>query len=255
MRSRSTCSRPSTVGPRMAKRTTRATCHTLSPYLTPSCQAFLRARLRLPPARRAAQRGAGIDEIPGRGYGDDPTARVRMVSDRDWVVTLDISADGTTAPNRSSAPWCATPSRSRAWTSIPPRNPFGLVLDCYEGTPQRISARSRRARRPVVWLRKRLKEKPHEASCTRAAGLLVVVAAPVRPCGGDPALGTSAAGRAVEVSARSASCSSTRNVRVGVPAGVGERLRVQSAGGAVPARQCADRSQLGCNCRTPTRAR
>ena len=35
----------------------------------------------------------GIYEIPGRGYGDDPTARVRVVSDRDWVVTLDITAD------------------------------------------------------------------------------------------------------------------------------------------------------------------
>ena len=67
---------------------------TLSPYLTPSCQAFLRADYDY---RRSTgelrQRVRGIYEIPGRGYGDDPTARVRTVSDRDWVVTLDITAD------------------------------------------------------------------------------------------------------------------------------------------------------------------
>src|SRR3546814_12475285 len=54
--------------------------HTLSPYLTPSCQAFLRADYDY---RRSTgelrQRVRGIYEIPGRGYGDDPTARVRVV--------------------------------------------------------------------------------------------------------------------------------------------------------------------------------
>src|SRR3546814_2236615 len=48
--------------------------HTLSPYLTPSCQAFLRADYDY---RRSTgelrQRVRGIYEIPGRGYGDDPT--------------------------------------------------------------------------------------------------------------------------------------------------------------------------------------
>src|SRR3546814_6323233 len=65
-----------------------------SDLLTPSCQAFLRADYDY---RRSTgelrQRVRGIYEIPGRGYGDDPTARVRVVSDRDWVVTLDITAD------------------------------------------------------------------------------------------------------------------------------------------------------------------
>ena len=39
------------------------------------------------------QRVRGIYEIPGRGYGDDPATRVKVVSDRDWIVTLDVSAD------------------------------------------------------------------------------------------------------------------------------------------------------------------
>jgi hypothetical protein len=57
--------------------------HTLSPYLTPSCQAFLRADYDY---RRSTgelrQRVRGIYEIPGRGYGDDPTARVRGLRPR-----------------------------------------------------------------------------------------------------------------------------------------------------------------------------
>ena len=43
------------------------------------------------------QRVRGIYEIPGRGYGDDPAMRVRWFPDRDWIVTLDVSADDTTA--------------------------------------------------------------------------------------------------------------------------------------------------------------
>jgi hypothetical protein len=34
-----------------------------------------------------------VYEIPGRGYGDDPASRVKVLSDHDWLVTLDISAD------------------------------------------------------------------------------------------------------------------------------------------------------------------
>lgn len=46
-----------------------------------------------------------------------------------------------------------------------------------------------------------------------------------------------------------------RNVRVGVPAGVGERLRVQSAGARCTCAPASRSSPRGCNCRTPTRAR
>ncbi|MEW3851954.1 TIGR03746 family integrating conjugative element protein, partial [Pseudomonas aeruginosa] len=66
----------------------------LSAYLTPSCRAFLQQDYEY---RRASgelrQRVRGIYEIPGRGYGDDPASRVKMVSDRDWIVMLDVSAD------------------------------------------------------------------------------------------------------------------------------------------------------------------
>ena len=114
--------------------------HTLSPYLTPSCQAFLRADYDY---RRSTgelrQRVRGIYEIPGRGYGDDPTARVRVVSDRDWVVTLDITADEYYGAEQVKRALVRYPVKVTKVDIDPARNPFGLALDCYAGTPQRIS--------------------------------------------------------------------------------------------------------------------
>ncbi|MCO1697121.1 TIGR03746 family integrating conjugative element protein [Pseudomonas aeruginosa] len=114
--------------------------HTLSPYLTPSCQAFLRADYDY---RRSTgelrQRVRGIYEIPGRGYGDDPTARVRVVSDRDWVVTLDITADEYYGAEQVKRALVRYPVKVTRVDVDPARNPFGLALDCYEGAPQRIS--------------------------------------------------------------------------------------------------------------------
>ena len=61
--------------------------HALSAYFTPSCRAFLQQDYEF---RRSngelRQRVRGIYEIPGRGYGDDPTARVRTVPDLQAVV-------------------------------------------------------------------------------------------------------------------------------------------------------------------------
>jgi integrating conjugative element protein (TIGR03746 family) len=208
--------------------------HTLSPYLTPSCQAFLRADYDY---RRSTgelrQRVRGIYEIPGRGYGDDPTARVRVVSDRDWVVTLDISADEYYGAEQVKRALVRYPIKVTRVDVDPARNPFGLALDCYDGAPQRISAPEPTRPAPAACLRKRLKEEtPHEASCTRAAGAAGRGRAPVAqaveilrwermPLAVPLKVGQE---RIVFID---------RNVRVGVPAGVGERLRVQSAGGAV----------------------
>ena len=64
------------------------------------------------------QRVRGIYEIPGRGYGDDPTARVKVVSDRDWVVTLDITADeyyGSEQVKRALVRASLAVRRNRAW--------------------------------------------------------------------------------------------------------------------------------------------
>lgn len=114
--------------------------HTLSPYFTPACRAFLQADYDY---RRSTgelrQRVRGIYEIPGRGYGDNPTARVRVVSDRDWVVTLDLSADEYYASEQVKRALVRYAIKVARVDVDPARNPFGLVLDCYDGTPQRIA--------------------------------------------------------------------------------------------------------------------
>lgn len=112
----------------------------LSGYLTPSCQTFLQHDYE---QRRNTgelrQRVRGIYEIPGRGYGDDPTSRVKVVSDQDWIVTLDVAADeyyGSEQVKRALVRYALKVARL---DNDPERNPFGLVLDCYATPPQRIT--------------------------------------------------------------------------------------------------------------------
>ena len=112
----------------------------LGAYLTPACQSFLQRDYE---QRRNSgelrQRVRGIYEIPGRGYGDDPTSRVSVVSDRDWIVTLDIAADeyyGSEQVKRALVRYSLKVVRLDI---DPERNPFGLALDCYSRAPERIT--------------------------------------------------------------------------------------------------------------------
>ena len=81
----------------------------------------------------------GIYEIPGRGYADNPTLRVRTVSNRDWVVTLDVTADEYYASEQVKRALVRYPLKVQRIDVDPQRNPFGLVIDCYDGAPQRIA--------------------------------------------------------------------------------------------------------------------
>ncbi|AGI07723.1 TIGR03746 family integrating conjugative element protein [Xanthomonas citri pv. citri] len=113
----------------------------LSAYLTPSCQALLQQDYE---TRRnngeLRQRVRGLYEIPGRGYGEDPSTRVKVLSERDWVVTLDVSADEYYGGEQVKRALVRYPLKVVRLDVDPERNPFGLALDCYSGTPQRISA-------------------------------------------------------------------------------------------------------------------
>jgi len=111
----------------------------LSAYLTPSCRAFLQQDYEY---RRGngelRQRVRGIYEIPGRGYGDDPATRVRVLSTSNWIVTLDVSADeylGSEQVKRALVRYALKVVRMDV---DPEDNPFGLALDCYANAPQRI---------------------------------------------------------------------------------------------------------------------
>ena len=114
--------------------------HALSPYLTPSCRAFLQQDYEY---RRTTgelrQRVRGIYEIPGRGYSDGPTTRVRVVSDREWVVTLDVSADEYYSSEQVKRALVRYPLKVVRLDIDPERNPFGMALDCYSSAPQRIT--------------------------------------------------------------------------------------------------------------------
>jgi integrating conjugative element protein (TIGR03746 family) len=112
----------------------------LSAYLTPGCHAFLRQDFE---SRRSSgelrQRIRGVYEIPGRGYGSDPTARVKGVSDRDWIVTLDVTADEYYGSEQVKRAFVRYPLKVVRLDVDAERNPFGLALDCYSGVPQRIA--------------------------------------------------------------------------------------------------------------------
>jgi hypothetical protein len=63
-------------------------------YFTTPCQDLLRQDYEY--RRNSAelrQRVRGIYETPGRGFGSNPTMRVKAVSTLDWSGTLDVSAD------------------------------------------------------------------------------------------------------------------------------------------------------------------
>ncbi|MDR1660985.1 MAG: TIGR03746 family integrating conjugative element protein [Azoarcus sp.] len=111
----------------------------LSAYLTPACQSFLRQDFE---TRRSAgelrQRVRGVYEIPGRGYGDDPGSRVRVLSDHDWLVTLDISADEYYGSEQVKRAFVRYTIRVVRQDVDPEKNPFGLMLDGYANPPQRI---------------------------------------------------------------------------------------------------------------------
>lgn len=112
---------------------------TLSAYLTPACQAFLEQDYQ----RRRANgelrlRVRGVYEIPGRGYGEDPARRVRGISARDWIVTLDLTADEYYSSEQIKRALVRYQLKVVRLDQDPEHNPFGLALDCYAQPPQRI---------------------------------------------------------------------------------------------------------------------
>lgn len=112
----------------------------LAPYFTPACKSFLERDFSLRRERgELRHRVRGIYEIPGRGYGDDPVSRVRTLSDRAWVVTLDLMADEYYSDEPVKRVAIRYPLHVVRLDIDPKRNPFGLALDCYSAPPQRIA--------------------------------------------------------------------------------------------------------------------
>jgi integrating conjugative element protein (TIGR03746 family) len=113
--------------------------HALSAYLTPACQTSLRQDYEYRRSHGELRgRMRGLYEIPGRSYGDDPATRVKTVSGRDWTVTLDVAVDEYFSSEHVKRALVRYRIKVVRFDADPERNPFGLMLDCYEGAPERI---------------------------------------------------------------------------------------------------------------------
>ena len=70
---------------------------------------------------------------------DDPAARVKVVSTRDWIVTLDLSADEFYGSEQVKRAFVRYSLKVTRLDIDPERNPYGLALDCYSSPPERIA--------------------------------------------------------------------------------------------------------------------
>ncbi|MCK2169369.1 TIGR03746 family integrating conjugative element protein, partial [Thalassospira xiamenensis] len=111
--------------------------HAYSAYLTPGCQVFLDNDYKARQRRQELQgRVRGMYEIPGRGFRDDAVT----IMDRDhWVVTLDLAIDEHYAGTPVRDVYVRYPIRVVRADVAPEHNPWGLQLDCFADTPQRLS--------------------------------------------------------------------------------------------------------------------
>jgi len=113
--------------------------YTLSPYLTPGCQRYLKQDSTWRAEHNELRdRMRGVFEIAGRGYGDDSTYRVRVLSPSDWIVTLDLDVDEYYRGDLVKRAFVRYPIRVVRYDVDPGHNPWGLALDCFAGSPERI---------------------------------------------------------------------------------------------------------------------
>lgn len=118
----------------------RRAIYSLQSYLTPACKAFLDGDYEYRKAGgELRQRVRGVYEILGRGYSEDPELRVKQLDRDSWLVTLDLNADEYYAAEPVKRVVVRYPLRVVRFDLDPERNKWGLALDCYQGTPQKIA--------------------------------------------------------------------------------------------------------------------
>lgn len=112
---------------------------TLANYLTPSCKAFFEGDYKFRSANNELRkRVRGVYEIPGRGYTDDPTFRVKQLATDAWQVNLDLATDEYYGSETVKRTFVRYPIRVQRLDIDPEKNPWGMVLDCYTSAPMRI---------------------------------------------------------------------------------------------------------------------
>lgn len=111
----------------------------LQNYLTPSCREILKKEndtRRINGELR--NRVRGVYEILGRGYSDDPGFRVQQLDKDSWKVTLDITADEYYLSESVKRALVRYPLKVVRYDLDSEKNPWGLALDCFTDTPQRL---------------------------------------------------------------------------------------------------------------------
>lgn len=108
-------------------------------YLTPKCKAVLEDDYNTRSyAGELHNRVRGVYEILGRSYADDPTFRVKQLDKNTWQVNLDINADEYYLSEPVKRAVARYPLRIIRFDSDPDKNPYGLMIDCFTSTPQKL---------------------------------------------------------------------------------------------------------------------
>lgn len=119
----------------------------LKHFFTPSCSTFLERdyeNRRILGELKGRSRGVG--EIPGRGYLSEfvhhkthqLTPRVQIRSRDNWLTTFDLFVDEYYQGESVKRTLVRYPLNIVRADTNPELNPWGLLIDCYEGTPLRL---------------------------------------------------------------------------------------------------------------------
>ncbi|UYZ83080.1 TIGR03746 family integrating conjugative element protein [Entomomonas sp. E2T0] len=108
-------------------------------FITPKCKAVLEDDYETRSyAGELRNRVRGVYEILGRGYADNPTHRVKQLDRNTWQVNLDLNADEYYLSEPVKRAVARYPLRIIRFDTDPERNPYGLMLDCFITTPQKL---------------------------------------------------------------------------------------------------------------------
>lgn len=112
----------------------------LSPFFTQSCMAHLNQDYESRNRRQELQgRVRGLYEIPGRGYHAGEQGSVKVISRDLWVVNLDVVVNETFRGEPVRDIYVRYPIRVLRADVDPQRNPWGLLIDCFDGAPERLA--------------------------------------------------------------------------------------------------------------------
>ncbi|WP_061290010.1 PFL_4703 family integrating conjugative element protein [Azotobacter vinelandii] len=114
----------------------RRQIHALTPFFSADCKILLENEYLTRLNRQELKgRVRSVSEIPGRGYSEQS---VSMLGRDTWVARLDLVVKEFYAGEPIRDVFVRYPLRVIRADTDPELNAFGLQIDCFEGTPQRL---------------------------------------------------------------------------------------------------------------------